>query len=588
MKGEIPESKGPMLRAMKDLWILIKGHRARFVVATVLELSSSIIWLYPAYALSTLVNFLSTYQPGMPLDRLLFIIVLWVGASVWHYVSEQLAQYLAYNLAEKSALDAQLKAMAHLLRLDLTWHEKENSGNKLKRIQRGGEGINRIVRIWIDNALSAFVYFFGMIPVLIAFDGPVAVITTFFLFTFGAMSYMLTQRAGRAAYIVNQAEEDLQGVASEAISNVRSVKVLGMHEGLLAIVRKTIDELMGKIKKRISAFRTRDVLMQLYAQSFRLGITFYIIYKIVHGEQQVGFLVLFYTYFNYLWEAIDRLSRVALDYLIAAYGVTRMVEILDEKVVIDTRKGKLAYPADWKSIEIQNLSFAYGKKKVLHDISLTIRRGERVGIVGVSGAGKSTLFKLLLKEHESYEGQLLIGGVPLRDVQRQEFFRHSAVVLQDTEVFHFTLRDNITLANIDKAGDETLLRQALDVSHVSDFLPRMPEGIETYIGEKGIKLSGGEKQRVGIARAIFKQPDILFLDEATSHLDVESEEKIQDSLKQFFQSVTAVVIAHRLSTIKEMDRIVVIENGRVSEEGSFDQLYAQKGRFFALWEKQKF
>lgn len=588
MKGEIPKSKASMLRVVGSLWRLLQGHQTRFVVATLLQISSGIVWLYPAYALSGLVNFLTDYEPGVPLDFVWKTVMLWVAASVWHYVAEQVAQYLAYSLAERSALDAMTKAMAHLLRLDLTWHEKENSGNKLKRIQRGGEGINRIVRIWIDNAISALINFCGMIPILLAFDVPVALITSVFLVTFGIMSYLLTVRAGKAAHIVSTAEEDLQGVASEAISNVRSVKVLGMHEGLLAIIRKTIDDLMVKIRTRIASFRTRDVFMQLYAQTFRLGITFYIIFRIVEGQQKVGFLVLFYTYFNYLWEAIDRMSRVALDYIIAAYGVTRMVEILDEKVVIDTRRNKQKYPADWDKIEIKNLSFAYGKKKVLHDISLTIKRGERIGIVGVSGAGKSTLFKLLLKEHESYEGQIMIGDTALRDVQRAEFFEHSAVVLQDTEVFHFTLKDNITLANIAKADDDALLTQALDVSHVTDFLSRMPEGVDTFIGEKGIKLSGGEKQRVGIARAIFKQPDILFLDEATSHLDVESEEKIQDSLHQFFRSVTAVVIAHRLSTIKEMDRIVVIENGKVSEEGSFEELYAKKGRFFELWEKQKF
>jgi ABC-type multidrug transport system fused ATPase/permease subunit len=160
--------------------------------------------------------------------------------------------------------------------------------------------------------------------------------------------------------------------------------------------------------------------------------------------------------------------------------------------------------------------------------------------------------------------------------------------LQDTEVFNFRLRDNITLANIKDANDEKRLQQAIEVAHVTDFLGKMPQGLDTEIGEKGIRLSGGEKQRVGIARAVFKQPDLLFLDEATSHLDLESEEKIRDSLHCFFQSVTAVVIAHRLSTIKEMDRIIVLEEGRIIEEGPFEELYAKKGRFHELWEKQKF
>jgi ATP-binding cassette subfamily B protein len=221
-------------------------------------------------------------------------------------------------------------------------------------------------------------------------------------------------------------------------------------------------------------------------------------------------------------------------------------------------------------------------------VSFDISRGEKVGIVGISGAGKSTLYKLLLKEHENYEGGILFDDIPLRNIKRSSYFKHSAVVLQDTEVFNFKLKDNISLSNVDESENEALLRRAVKIAHVTDFMNKLPDGLDTYIGEKGVKLSGGEKQRVGIARAIFKQPDVLFLDEATSHLDMESEEKIRDSLHSFFQQVTAVVIAHRLSTIKEMDRIIVIEKGEIVESGSFDKLIEKKGRFCELWDKQKF
>jgi ABC-type multidrug transport system fused ATPase/permease subunit len=143
------------------------------------------------------------------------------------------------------------------------------------------------------------------------------------------------------------------------------------------------------------------------------------------------------------------------------------------------------------------------------------------------------------------------------------------------------------MSNDGKAGDASLLDKALGVAHVAEFAAKLPLGIDTMIGEKGVKLSGGEKQRVGMARAVFKDPELLLLDEATSHLDVESEEKIQDSLHQFFKTVTAVVIAHRLTTIKEMDKIIVVEGGRIIEQGSFAELQAKKGRFYELWEKQK-
>jgi ABC-type multidrug transport system fused ATPase/permease subunit len=160
-------------------------------------------------------------------------------------------------------------------------------------------------------------------------------------------------------------------------------------------------------------------------------------------------------------------------------------------------------------------------------------------------------------------------------------------VLQDTEVFNFSLKENILLANATHANDFRLLKKALAVAHVDDFVGGLPHGIDTLIGEKGVKLSGGQRQRLGIARAIFKDPQLLFLDEATSHLDLESEEKIRDSLAHFFRGVTAVVIAHRLTTIRAMDRIVVMEQGRILEVGSFDELYEKRGRFWELWEKQR-
>ncbi|MDO8336183.1 MAG: ATP-binding cassette domain-containing protein, partial [Candidatus Saccharibacteria bacterium] len=254
---------------------------------------------------------------------------------------------------------------------------------------------------------------------------------------------------------------------------------------------------------------------------------------------------------------------------------------------IDTA-GTRSFPKQWQSISLRDVTFGYGEGKILKRLNFTIRRGERIGVVGLSGAGKSTLFKLLLKEYENYTGKILIDETPLRQIKLASFIERTAVVMQETEVFNFSLKENITIANNRKARDAKLLEQTLKIAHVTDFVGRMPQGIETLIGEKGVKLSGGEKQRVGIARAVFKQPELLLLDEATSHLDSESEQKIQDSLHQVFKSVTAVVIAHRLSTIREMDRILVLEGGKIIEEGSFDELLKKKGRFAQLWQTQQF
>lgn len=573
---------------IRDLWEFLGSRKWMFVLACLLSLSGTIVWLYPPYAMAQLVNILTGEATPDAMRSIQTIFVLWILASIWHYGGDQVVDALANTVAERTSLDMQIKTITHILRLDLTWHEKENAGAKLKRIQRGVDGINRISRIWFRTGIKAIVRFGGMIPILAAFDLRVGAATLSFLVTYFALSHALTGRAGRAQHIASNADEHLQGVIFEGLSNVRSVKVLGMQEGLLGIIGRTTERLFRKILLRIRNFRVRNIILNAWSQAFRIGIILYIVFEVWHGRRDVGFLVLFYGYFNYIWESIQQLSDLSLDFIISKYGISRMRDILHEPIRIDEDAGKVDFPSAWESVEIRGLSFAYAREKILDDISFTIRRGERIGIVGASGAGKSTLFKLLLKEHESFQGDIVIGGVSIKDIRRTDFFRKASVVLQDTEVFNISLVDNITLANVAEADNEALLAQAVETAHVQDFLHRLPDGMDTVIGEKGVKLSGGEKQRVGIARAVFKKPDILFMDEATSHLDIESEANIRDSLHQFFQHVTAVVIAHRLTTIKEMDRILVLENGTIIESGSFDELQAKKGRFFELWEKQKF
>ena len=238
-------------------------------------------------------------------------------------------------------------------------------------------------------------------------------------------------------------------------------------------------------------------------------------------------------------------------------------------------------------INFQNVSKNYNGYQALIDANFKIVPQEFVSVVGRSGAGKSTLFKLLLKEHEGFEGSIRFDEQPIQTIRRDSYFEQVAAVLQETEVFNFSLRDNIVMAERSTQVDEKRFNRALAIAHVRDFLDKLPQGVDTLIGEKGFKLSGGEKQRLGIARAVFKQPELLFLDEATSHLDSESEAKIQDSLHKFFKNVTAILIAHRRSTIKQMDRILVLEDGQIIEEGSFSELQKKRGRFHELWEQQK-
>ncbi len=572
---------------VQDLWLYIRPYRSKFIVGSALRAIGDVIWLYPALALASIFDALANYSEGTSLTPIWTAVWSMVIATVVRFLCMYAAKRTVFEVSEKVVLDVESSSIDHMIRLSAGWHEQESTGSKLKRIVRGAEGMDRILRIWINNLIEITVNFVGVVVILATFDPYIAGVTLCFLVTFYALSQWFLDRAVRASTAVHADEERTHGLLFESLNNIRTVRVLHMGKVLLGKLEMVINGLYQKIQKRIFWYQTGNTARNLWGHAFRISMIVYIILGIAEGRYEVGFLVLFVTYFGNIWQSVSELSDLVQDLVVAKYSVARMMQTMREPVQHDHQEHLKPFPRDWQEISLLEVSFAYENNLVLDRVSFTVRRGERVGIVGLSGAGKSTLFKLLLREHIPTSGKILVDGVSLSDYKIGDYYDLVTAVLQDTEVFNFSLRENITLANSTYMKDEALLQRALNVAHVSDFVSKLPNGVDTVIGEKGVKLSGGERQRVGIARAIFKQPDLLLLDEATSHLDAESERSIQASLHEVFQSVTAIVIAHRLSTVKEMDRILVLEHGKIVEEGTFENLYTYEGRFRSLWELQK-
>lgn len=584
---DLKNVKYSSLQLIKDIFELLKPYKWRFIVASLIRMIGDLANLYPVVALASVVTFLTTYKIGDSLKYIWIALGLWLVALIVRNTSQFCSKYLGYYVAEKISIDSTLKTMQHMFLLDMAWHERENSGNKIKRIQNAGDGLNKIIRLWFDNIIEITVNLIAINIIIARFDHKVLFFLIIFLLTYFIISFLIIRTAGQASYRVNKQEEVVNGLLFEAINNIRTVKVMSMFKTLYSILVKDMDILIQKIKVRIKWFQFRNNLLGFWAGAFKIGIIIVIIYGIMEGHYEIGFLILFNGYFSNLRESIDELSTTTQDFVTSKLSISRMKDILNEPITIDDNNGKVSFSKEWQKINFQNVSFSYGENEVLNDISFEVNRGEKVGIVGLSGAGKSTLFKLLLKEREKFKGDILFDDVSIKNIRKNDYFEQVSVVLQDTEVFNFSLRENIIITNSKQEKNQKLLEQALTVAHISEFVHKLPQGLETIIGEKGVKLSGGERQRLGIARAIFKEPKILLLDEATSHLDLESEEKIRDSLHKFFENVTAIIIAHRLTTIREMDKILVIENGKIIESGNFDKLYADKGRFHELWEKQK-
>lgn len=552
-----------MLALVKSLRTFLRPYKGRFIFASLLRILGEVVWLYPTFALASITTFFVSYQTGESLQYFWQIMALFALVCLIRFVAIYYANSIGFPVAEKAGVETQFNAVKHIFSLDIEWHEKENTGNKIKRIDRGSAGVQKIIRMWFSTFIEIAVSLFGVLLIISRFDQIIALTTLLFLVLYFIISVLFTRGAVKAKRSENIKDEELSGLIYESVNNIRSVKVMSMSVPLSDRLAKLSDELFQFIRRRIFWYQSGGGLKNFVGQIFRVAIMCFIGWGIMQEHYEVGFLVLFYGYFSTILNSVTVLADASQDFVVLKQDVARLVTILDTKPVTDVEEGKVPMPKDWQKIAFQDVSFSYGDKQILDNVTFTIDRGEKIGIVGLSGTGKSTLFKLLLKERENYEGEIFIDDVPLRTISKLDYFTHTSVVLQDTEVFNFSLRNNITISNLEKSDDDILLEKALSTSHVSEFASSLPQGVDTYIGEKGVKLSGGEKQRVGVARAIFKEPQLLLLDEATSHLDVESEEKIQDSLHKFFRSVTAVVIAHRLTTIKEMDKILVLERGKI-------------------------
>lgn len=573
------------IEMIKDIWSFIKPYKSKLFIGSLLRATSDIVWLFPPFALSEIITFLSSYQMGESAAYIWNLMALIAATGIYHFICREWAKNIIYQIAEQVDIDARKKSIKHMFNINLMWHEKENSGNKMQKITKGGESLSKIIRIYVDLIIESTINLIAITIIFFTLDWRLNIILVFFFISYYVLSYFLTKKAVIQAHKANIEWEKFSGITFESINNISIVKSLRIGDKITPFINKASHKLIKEIKKRVSQFRIRGGILGLYQELFHLIIVAFTIWQILIGHLEVGIIAMVLFYFGKIRESAYEFSETYSRFATAKVAMLRMKEVLLEKPTIE-QSGKLDFDTHWKKLKFKKVNFSYHGQNVIKDFNLTIHKGEKIGIVGISGTGKSTLFKLILKLYNNYEGGISFDDTSLKNIKRSSYMKKVTIVPQKTELFNFSLRKNITLNQTN--GESELLQTALNISHVKDFAHKLPKGLSSLIGEKGIKLSGGEKQRVGIARAVYRQPEILLLDEATSHLDIDSERQIKDTLHKFFKNITAIVIAHRLSTIKEMDRIVLMHNGRVSEVGTFDELMEKKGKFFGLWKKQQF
>ena len=407
------------------------------------------------------------------------------------------------------------------------------------------------------------------------------------MFVFPLAVYPIAKFGQKMRQIATRAQVTLGSLTSllqETISGTRIVKAFGMeaHENKRFSVEN--ERLFRLSLKSISINAVSSPFMEFLGGLGISAIIFYGGYQVIHGQSTPGTFFSFLTALIMLYEPVKRLTNVNNTIQQGIAGAERVFSIMDLVPEIRNRPDAVPLPRISREIEIRNVTFRYEEAPVLKNITLRIRTGEAVAFVGMSGGGKTTLVNLIPRFYDVTTGMILIDGQDIRNVTVESLRGQIAIVTQQTILFNDTVRNNIAYGDISKTEDQIV--EAAKAAHAHDFILRLPKGYETVIGEQGTKLSGGERQRISIARALLKNAPILILDEATSSLDSEAEIEVQDALENLMKGRTTLVIAHRLSTIRNADRIIVLVNGEIREEGTHETLLSRHGEYSRLYNMQ--
>jgi len=376
----------------------------------------------------------------------------------------------------------------------------------------------------------------------------------------------------------------LTSLLQETISGTRIVKAFGMEDYEGKRFAEENENLFRFFMKAVSIRALSSPFMEFLGGLGIAAIVFYGGYQVIHGVSTPGNFFSFLTALIMLYEPVKRLTNVNNTVQQGISAAVRVFGIMDITPGIKNRENATELPRISDGIEIRNVTFSYDNEPVLKNINLHIKSGEVVAFVGMSGGGKTTLVNLIPRFYDVTEGEILIDGHDIRDVTMESLRGQIGIVTQQTILFNDTVRNNIAYGDIKKSEEEII--NAAKSANAYPFIKNLPEGFETVIGEQGTRLSGGERQRLSIARALLKNAPILVLDEATSSLDTEAEMEVQGALENLMEGRTTFVIAHRLSTISHANRIVVIVNGEIVEEGTHESLLTQKGEYFKLYNMQ--